>query len=148
LFFYRPGPQAMCISRQALPLIYQTFDQLASYNGDEKDVQRESQDQSPFAQRAKNYQFRDARPCPAYDECENRAQSHAFPTSAALIGIRRPCPHGRTSAIFIYYTCRVRFSACPSCPSFSSCPAYPYRTTSSCPRRRASSLPSSFRDSS
>ncbi len=61
----------MRISRQALPLVDQTFDQIVGYNGDEKDVQRESQDQSPFKHRAKNYQFRDARPCPSYNECEN-----------------------------------------------------------------------------
>ena len=74
----RFGRQAVRICRQALPLEYQTFDQIVSCNGDEKDVQRESQDKSLFEDRAKNYQLRDARPCPAYDECENRAQPHAF----------------------------------------------------------------------
>jgi hypothetical protein len=55
-FFIGPVRQASYAHFPTDPAInIPTFDQLASYHGDEKDAQCESQDQSPFDHRTKNY---------------------------------------------------------------------------------------------
>jgi hypothetical protein len=52
----------MRILRQALSLVYQPFDQISSYNGDEEDVQQEREDQLLLEHGAEDYQaVREAR---------------------------------------------------------------------------------------
>jgi hypothetical protein len=94
--------QAVRISRHALPLVYQTFDQITRYNGDEKDVRRESQDQSPFEHRTKNYQLRDAPHGLPMMSTRTMPSPMPFPTSATLIGVTvsAQCKSGSRSLFF------------------------------------------------